>query len=264
MSYDKQLAFAKDMAYEAGAIMKRYFRAEDIGTEWKQDNTPLTVADTTINRLFITKSKQAFPDYGVLGEEESYETGRDTRWIIDPIDGTMPFSLGMPWSTFAVALSDQQTGESLLAVVYDPYLDHLYHAVKGGGAFLNGIRIHTSKATGLKNNYLSISEGRQDPGGYEPVKCGRLLRQKGARSFAILSSVYIATRVAGGELVGAISNHAWPWDIAAAALIVQEAGGLVTDLDGQPRRFDADGNYILAANKRIQAELLAAVKKTRV
>jgi len=264
MSYQKELDFAKALALEAGKIMRRYFRAEDIGTEWKEDDTPLTVADTAINKLFIEKAKVTFPEYGILGEEESYEPDRAIRWIVDPIDGTMPFSLGMPWSTFSLALSDSKSGESLLGIVYDPYLDHLFHAIKGGGAFLNGIKLQTSPKTDLTKSYLSASEGLPNPKGYNPSQCNEILRNKGARLFTVYSSAYIATRVATGDLLGAVSNRALPWDIAAVGLIVREAGGLVIDLDGNPRRLDEEGGYIIAANKSIEAELLKAVQAARL
>jgi myo-inositol-1(or 4)-monophosphatase len=103
VSYEKELRFATDLAQEAGAIMDRYFRAEDIGTELKQDLTPVTVADTTINDLVIDRVQQSYPEHGVLGEENSYEPTRDRIWVVDPIDGTVPFSLGIPTSTFSLA-----------------------------------------------------------------------------------------------------------------------------------------------------------------
>ncbi len=80
MDYAEELEFAKGLALEAGGIMRRYFNAEDIGTTWKQDNTPLTVADTTINELVISRVKEMFPKDGVIGEEASYETERPRVW----------------------------------------------------------------------------------------------------------------------------------------------------------------------------------------
>src|SRR5690606_26788011 len=93
------LSFAKQLAIEAGAIMHKYHRSARRTTTWKDDNSPVTLADRDINSLVIQKIKDTFPDHGVIGEEESYEADRSYVWVVDPIDGTAPFDLGMQCST---------------------------------------------------------------------------------------------------------------------------------------------------------------------
>ena len=126
LGYEKELDFAKQLAQDAGEIMRRYFQSDDIGTELKEDNTPLTIADTKINQLAIDRVKQVFPRCGVIGEEDSFETEREELWVVDPIDGTKPYSLGIPVSTFCLAYA--VNGDVKVSVVYDPFQDRLYHA----------------------------------------------------------------------------------------------------------------------------------------
>lgn len=262
-TYDKELDFAKNLAKDAGDVMRRYFRTDDMGTEWKQDGTPLTIADTTINDLVIKKVKESFPDHGVIGEESSYETGRGLVWVVDPIDGTMPFSVGIPVFTFSLGLVDKADGQSVVAVVYDPILDELYWATRSGGSFLNGKQLHTSSAVSLTNTYLSVISGldSQDNGsGYRAGVCSDLFRKEGAKPLCLYSQVYSAAKVATGDFVGSVFGYGSPWDSAAVSLIVEEAGGVVTDLDGKKRRFDDWSNgCVLAANRTMLEKILGLV-----
>ena len=264
MKYQKELKFAKELAQEAGKIMRRYFKAEDIGTTWKEDNTPLTVADTKINSLVIKKVKAAFPDDGVLGEEESFEPERDRIWVVDPIDGTVPFSLDMPTSTFLLALVDRSDGQPVVAVVYDPYLDHLYTATKGGGAFLNGIRLESSKTMKIFQGYVSVygPPTKTDGIDYSPGWVMDELRIKGAKNLSFVSGAYTASKIAAGNFAVVLAGSpASPWDFAAICLLVKEAGGMVTDLEGKPRRYDEFGfGCVLAANQQILTDILELVK----
>ena len=263
MSYDKELTFAKDLALEAGQIMRRYFRAEDIGTTWKEDNTPVTVADTKINTLVINEVMKQFPADGVLGEEEQYKTGRDRIWVVDPIDGTVPFSLGIPVSTFMMALVNKHDGQPVLAVVYDAFLDHLYYAETGKGAFLNEVHLKTSMNASLVRGYGTlygpiVKSSNTD---YLPGKILEALRPKSTKIINLSSGGYTAVKVASGEFDFVAMGNGLPWDSAAPALIVQEAGGIVTDLTGNPRRYDGEGfGCILAANQTVLDELLALIK----
>ncbi len=267
MTYDKELAFAKALALEAGGLMLRYFRAEDIATEWKEDNTPLTIADTTINRLVIEQVKAAFPGHGVLGEEESFKPEREIIWVVDPIDGTVPFSLGIPMSTFSIALVNRKDGQPVVAVTYDPWLDELFIATKGGGAFLNDKPIAASRAAGLGRGYVFV--GLQDANGqgvtYKPSLAAVQLRDKGAKILSIPSGVYLGNRIATGQFIGGIIGNPRSWDVAASALLIEEAGGVVTDLEGKKRHYDHDGllGCVLAANQAIFEELMEIVRTSK-
>ncbi len=263
MSYQKELEFAKALALKSGKIMERYFRAEDIGTVKKADTTPLTVADIKINQLVIYEVKKAFPDHGVLGEEQSYKEERDLIWIVDPIDGTAPFSVGIPVSTFALALVDRSDGQPVVAVIYDPFLKDLYTATKGGGAFLNGQPIKTSDVKHIKEGFYSIYGPpiKDDKINYVPGMLVEQLRTMKAKNMSFASGIYTGAKVASGEFSAVLVGNFYPWDLVTLALLVSEAGGVVTDLYGKKRRYDVyDKSLIVAANKDIHKELLNMIK----
>lgn len=264
MSYQTELQFAKDLALEAGKIMRRYFRAEDIGTELKSDLTPITVADTKINNLVIQKVKESYPGSGVLGEEDSYKPDRKLIWVVDPIDGTLPFSIGMPVSTFSIALVDRDDGQPVVAVTYDPFLDETYSAVKGEGAFLNGVQLKTSDSQDFTQARISLSSRSLEGDGfqYKPAEIMQDFRSQGSKVLSFVSFVYTANRVASGQLLFTVVGETQPWDIAAVALLVEEAGGIVTDFHGKQRRFDESGDgCIFAANQKVLNEILSRIKQ---
>jgi myo-inositol-1(or 4)-monophosphatase len=263
VNYEKELRFATDLAHEAGAIMTRYFRAEDIGTQLKEDLTPVTVADTMINDLVIDSVKKAYPDVGVLGEENSYEPTRDQIWVVDPIDGTVPFSLGIPASTFSLALVNRSDGQPVVAVTHDPFLKETYTATKDGGAYINGQPMTTSSSHDFSRAYLSFSSNAWTGEGfsYRPSELMEDFRSKGSKILGFVSFVYTANRVASGQFLASVVGETKPWDIAAAALLVQEAGGVVVDFHGHNRRFDEQGQGCLfTANQQVADEFLSLIQ----
>lgn len=263
MNYEKELQFATDLARQAGKVMSQYFQSVESQTEWKEDHTPLTVADTTINELVIKKVQESYPEHGVLGEEDSFKPDREMIWVVDPIDGTAPFSLGIPVSTFSLALVDRSDGQPLVGVTYDPFLDEMYTASKGSGAFLNEKPIHVSGKTDFVRSYLSLSSRGLEGDGfsYRPSHIMEELRDKGAKMLSFVSFVYTSNRVASGQFLSTVVGETNPWDIAACALLVQEAGGIVTDFHGEKRRFDevADG-CLMSANKTIHEQMLKRIQ----
>jgi fructose-1,6-bisphosphatase/inositol monophosphatase family enzyme len=260
---DEYLAFAKNLAEDAGKIMLQYFRANDIGTKWKKDNTPITIADITINDLVIDEVKKTFPDHGVWGEEQSHNIDAPLLWVCDPVDGTMPFSLGIPISTFSIALV--QEGVPIVGVVKDPFCNRLFYASKGGGAYLNGEEINVSKFSSLKNAYINMEVWGVNnfPGGLIIPIDG--LREKlmnhGALPFTLSSMVISGALVAGGELAGSIFGVRKPEDIAAIKVIVEEAGGKVTDLDGNDQQYNQNINGAIVSNGQIHQKLIEIIKK---
>jgi myo-inositol-1(or 4)-monophosphatase len=264
MTYRVELQFVQNLAKEAGSIMKKYFEAEeDLDHEWKDDHTPVTIADTKINRLVIDRVKAAYPKHGVLGEEESYKPERDLIWVVDPIDGTLPFSLGIPTSAFSIALVDRADGQPVVALTHDPFLDHTFYAVKGQGAYLNGKPIHTTDKYDLRHGYMCIGSKSGKGPGYE-YSAGRVMeyfRDQGVKTLNYMSLVYGANRVATGQFYAAAGVGVYAWDMVACALLVQEAGGIVTDIKGDKRRFDETGDgFIMAANKQVHKLIVDKVK----
>ncbi len=250
----KALQFAKDLARESGVIMKRYFQATDIGIEWKEDNSPVTVADRTINDLVIEKIKVTYPEYGVVGEEASYKADRETVWVVDPIDGTAPFSFGMPISTFCLALV--HNGDVQVSVVYDPFQDRMYSAQVGLGAYMNDVRLHVSDASTLKKQYILAFRSLTKPNHTGINTMFDAIQREGAKTYMFASFSYAGALVADSRFVAACMEYGSPWDAAAISLIVSESGGMATDLNGKPRKYNIWADGLILSNGKVHQKLV--------
>ncbi len=257
---ENYVTFAKEVAEDAAKIALEYF-SFDTEKTWKSDNTPLTEADTKINKLVIDRVNSAFPDHSVYGEEEtSNKEGSKYIWVCDPIDGTMPFSLGLPTFTFSLALVNQSNGQPILAVVNDPVMKNMYWAHKGGGAFRNSKKIQVSTDSDLKNTYLNV-DGSGKELNFSRLQTVRALQQKGAKIMSLLSIIYGGIQVANGKFSGTVFFNPHGHDVAALKIITEEAGGKVTDLNGNERRYDKDGIGCIISNGTIHEEIIKSIQK---
>lgn len=254
MRYEKELAFAKHLAKEAGAVIRENF-AKGASPEWKANQTPITETDLTVNSLVIKRVAEAFPEHGVLGEEGNANAGAPTKWVCDPLDGTMPFSHGVPITTFSLALVED--GRAVLGVVYDPFMDRLFYGVVGQGAFLNDESIHVNNIKSLERALIEIDGF---PSTNPVIAVGSeltgLLRGKGAYVTSMWATILPAALVAAGKYSGAILNVPTCEDAAAIKVIVEEAGGKVTDLFGNDQRYDQPTKGFIASNGHIHADLV--------
>jgi myo-inositol-1(or 4)-monophosphatase len=225
--------------------------------EWKEDNSPVTVTDTTINRIVIDTIVKKFPGHAILGEEESLIIDSEYMWVCDPVDGTIPFSHGIPISTFSLALT--QNGESIVGVTYDPFMDRMFYAEKGKGAFINNHQISVSESKSLKSSVLSIDKMKTS--GYDTSESEEILIGKKVKIFGLKSLVYCGMLVACGEFIGTVFGGTTPWDGAAIKIIIEEAGGKVTDLYGNDQRYDKAIKGIIASNGFVHDELVSIIKK---
>lgn len=248
MDYKK---FALGLAKEAGKIMLANF-SMGMKKEWKSDHSPVTATDKKINRLVIERVKKYFPKHDVLGEEESYRPNRgEFVWVCDPVDGTVPFSHGIPTFVFSLALV--QEGRPILGVIYDPFLDRLYFAEKAKGASLNG--------KSIKVNQQNMSRG--------VIAWSNLGMTAIKKSFPNIAAIclwcicYEGVLVATGELTAAFYNHFNAHDIAALKIIVEEAGGKVTDIYGNEQRYDRKIKGALITNGRVHKQLLGFIKSQK-
>lgn len=256
---EQYLSFAKEIAREAAEIAIKYFGFETEST-WKADNTPVTQADIEINRLVIEKIKTAYPDHGVLGEEESsMKEGARYVWLCDPIDGTMPFSCGLPIFTFSLALVDREDGQPIVGLVNDPVGKNMYWATRGGGAFRNDKRIRVNTDSALKNTYLVV-EGT-GVHGYSKIRLLEKLKKEKAKAFKLMSLMYGAIQVANGKFSSSVYMGPECYEVAALKIITEEAGGKTTDLEGKSLRYDEDGLGFVISNGLLHDELLDAVRK---
>ena len=248
----EDLEFAIGLARNAGDIMREKF-VLGINKEWKEDLTPVTAADIEINELVMQAVQEKYPSYSFIGEEGSREIESEYTWVCDPIDGTIPFSHGIP--TFAFSLALIKNGESILGVIYDPLCDRLLHAEKDAGSFLNGDKISVSKDSKLqRTTYVEI-------GGYTILpKLQESVAQTGCQVLTHYSAVYAGLLVATGQLIGQVYKGDKPWDVAAIKIIVEEAGGKATDLKGGEQRYDRNVLGFVASNGLVHDEFLSLIR----
>jgi len=252
------LPFAISVAKEAGQIMRQHFQL-GMKKEWKADHSPLTLTDVAVNKLVIDRVKVTHPDHGVLGEEASLPTTSKHLWVVDPIDGTIPFSHGVATFTFSLALVVD--GAPQVGVLYDPISERLLSAEKGRGAFLNGQPTRVSDQTELAHSVINIDGPWTEKGAaslnffnlLEPLDQQKALLTK----FSCMS--YGGLLVAMGEYSAALCNGKFPWDIAALKVIVEEAGGTVTDLNGNDQRYDQELYGAIISNGKVHPQLLEIV-----
>lgn len=254
------LDFAKEVAHAAGDIMLKHFTI-GIDHEIKPDLSPVTIADKEVNSRVIAMVKGAFPDHSVRGEEESnHVEGDEYVWVCDPIDGTIPYSLGIPTNVFSLALV--RHGVPICAVVYDPYMKRLYTAEKDKGAYLNDEPIRVSD--GVIAHNAAVAMGNHDA--ENAMKVILALRtsahHKQLRVFQYHSDVYAAMAVATGQFAFYVSVSPHPHDNAASKLIIEEAGGKVTDLGGKEQRYDSPINGAIISNGVVHNDVLEMMQQS--
>lgn len=250
---ERALEVAVEAARAAGAIALGYFQS-GVEVMMKPDDTPVTRADREAEQAIVEILGRAFPDHGFLGEEFGARGERDTRWIVDPIDGTRNFVRGIPiWATL-IALEER--GEITMGVVHNPVTGELYTARRGGGAFLNGAPIRVSSVDDLGASFLihaSLSLLRE--GGYWDGFV-RLVDATGRqRGFGDYLGY---TLLAEGKAEIYAEADLKPWDLAPCKLLVEEAGGRFTDFDGRPTIYTGTA---LASNGRVHDAALALLKR---
>ncbi len=247
--------FAIEMGEQAGEIIRTNF-VPHMKFESKEDGSPLTITDTRINRLIIDEVHKEYPEHNILGEEESDQShSSEYLWVCDPIDGTIPFSHGLPISTFSLALL--KDGVPIVGVIANPFTNRLYSAEQGKGTFCNGASIAVSDMDSLETAMVATEYWQQAP--YKALKLVEVLEGMDCH-VPILKSIAISgSLVADGQMVGLVFPGNTSWDIAAAKIIVEEAGGMSTDLFGEEQRYDADIRGAILSNGRVHEELVRLV-----
>lgn len=230
-NYEPYLEVAVKAAKDAGRVQRRSHQ-HSLHVEYKAEINPVTEVDRICEERILRRIRHAFPDHEVLAEETPFERkGSPWRWIVDPLDGTSNYVHGYP--CFCVSIALEYEGELSLAVVYDPNLRELFHAVKGHGAFLNGQRIRTSRNQDLDTCLIGTGfpyDIRQYPDFYLAFFRTFMVRTLALRrpGSAVLDLCYVAA----GRFDGFWEMKLHPWDMAAGCLLVKEAGGKLTDFNG--------------------------------
>jgi len=261
---EKLLEDAIQMAREAGALIRERMADRGIVEQKLNGSDLVTEVDKASEALIMSRIAAQYPEHWVLGEESGGGSGSSYAmytsrgdgygWIVDPIDGTTNFIHGLPY--FAVSIGIVHNKQPVIGVVYNPLTDELYAARTGGGAYLNGVQIKVSREEIVADALLATGFCPGDwcdgsPALTQVTPCiGRCrnLRMLGAARLDLCS-------VAAGRLSGYWHRGLHPWDAAAGIVIVNEAGGTVTNMAGKP--YELTEFTIAATNGRIHDELLA-------
>jgi myo-inositol-1(or 4)-monophosphatase len=240
------------MAREAGSLVMEYFR-QHVKIEYKGDVDLVTVADRKSEALILERIRLQFPQHNVMGEEGTrIETGSDYRWYVDPLDGTTNFAHGYP--VFCVSLGVERRGQRVAGVIYDPTRDEMFSAELGSGAGLNDSAIGVSATSNLGECLIGTGfpsqKRHKNPNIYFYHQL--TLRTHGVRRAG--SAAIDLCNVASGRYDGFWEFNLNPWDTAAGVLIVEEAGGKVTDFSGGP--FQIASRETLASNGLVHDALL--------
>jgi histidinol-phosphatase len=247
--YCQELATALNLALECGNIQRRY--TPDVLTiEKKEDASPVTEIDRQCESLLRSRLLKRFPSDGFLGEETGTVDGSSgRRWIIDPIDGTRPFIRGIP--TYSTLLALEDGNEPVLGVIHLPALSITCWANTGEGAFCNGTPIHVSKTAQLSETIGSALGFVEHPATDSRERLLSTMRLWNYNYGFMDAYSYVC--LAGGKIDCCISLLDKPWDCAAAACIISEAGGTWTDIQGNSSIYN--GSF-LASNGLLHHLLL--------
>ncbi len=255
--YQEYLEFARDIAFHAGEIMLRYYMGNNQAS-YKYDQSIVTEADKEINDYLIARVKETYPTHAVDGEEAGFGQSNYV-WVCDPVDGTAMFARHIPTSVFSLALVVD--GVSVVGVVFDVFGDRMYTATKGGGAYIddkkmqvNDIEIDDMRALAHFDTWKTAE--------YDLTDVFKVLAK---RTYAVsLGSVIRSSMcVANGEfnLVLFPGTGYKNCDIAAVKVIVEEAGGRVTNLFGEDEPYDKPIHGALITNGVIHEEMLAILRE---
>lgn len=255
--------FAVELARECGVHLMKYISDPTIEKEirLKGPTDVVTRADHEVEALIAGRIRETFPGHGLLAEEGTRRDGEEYRWVVDPLDGTGNFAHGVPW--FAVSIALEHRGERVLGVVQHPSLEETFVTERGGGAWLSTkggsfIRLHVSSISALQD--ALVVTGFPYVLGDRDVEVipSFIVRAQGLRNLGS-AAVHLAY-VAAGRAEAFWEPRLNAWDIAAGVLLVEEAGGRVSDLDGNPLR----SGDVLASNGRIHDAMLQVIAATEV
>ena len=238
-------------------IMRHHGRIDELSIEMKRRHDFVSEVDRLAEQAVIDTVRKTHPHHGFLGEETGRSGGDEVVWIIDPLDGTTNFLHGFP--AFAVSVAVQEKGRIEHGVVYDPLSQELFTATRGAGATLDGKRIRVTSPKGLDGALIGTGFPyleHQDVDAFMAMLRAVITKTAGVRraGAAALDLAYVAA----GRLDGFWELGLKPWDMAAGALLIQEAGGIVGDLEGGPG-FMASGN-IVAGSRKVFAGLVKELK----
>jgi myo-inositol-1(or 4)-monophosphatase len=247
-------------ARAGGAVLQDFFRKRPLEPEVKTEHDFVTIADRASEEAVLEEIRRAYPDHRILAEEGGWSGGQGSEfsWIVDPLDGTTNFLQGLP--TYGVSVACLRGDERVAAAIYDPEGGNLFRATRGGGAYWNGKRMEVSKLPDLTSAFVATGypyRAREAVELYLDTFRAVFARAKAIRrcGAAAIDLAYTAAGVFDGFFEFRLS----PWDIAGGALLIEEAGGRVSDLDGGGRYME--GGNVLAGSPLVHEDLVEVVGK---
>jgi myo-inositol-1(or 4)-monophosphatase len=247
-------------AQKGAEVLFKHYNGK-LNVEYKGEIDPVTQADRGSQTAIIKVIKDVFPEHGILAEEDGInEVDRDYCWIIDPLDGTVNFLHGLP--IFAVSIGLKYKNEIITGVIYSPIINEVFIAEKGKGAWLNGKKITVSnikdniRALGVTGFPYSIKENNKAFKNFEDI----VVKVQGVRRLgsAALDLAYVAC----GRFEFFFEQGLKAWDIAAGILVVKEAGGIVTDYDGN-RDCLFKSTMLVANSLKVHRQMLGTINEQR-
>jgi myo-inositol-1(or 4)-monophosphatase len=255
------LTFAQQLARDAGQILLERFGRHSLEVRHKGDIDLVTEADLAAESLIVNRIKSFYPRHAILAEESGASAGDEAtgehRWIVDPLDGTTNYAHGYPCFCTSIAL--EHAGEIVVGVIYDPLRDELFAAERGGGATLNNRPIRVSRTDSLAQSLLctGFPYDVRDNGDFARhfrnfIMHAQAVRRDGS---AALDLAYVAA----GRFDGFWEEGLRAWDVAAGVLLIEEAGGRVSDYDGG--KFSIYKPPILVSNGLVHEKMMDVLKE---
>ena len=253
---EKMKKVAIEAAKKAGKnAHENFFKQHRVRLKTPKDL--VTEVDVANEKIILDIIKKNFPDHTIIGEESGESTGTEYTWFVDPVDGTTNYSVQNPF--FDISIGVAKDNEPVIACVYAPMIDELFFAQKGKGAFMNGKRIRVSNESDIGKSLLVYCHGSEDKEIQRLVKIFAKLKPISRDFNRMRAGALELSFVAAGRIGAYISNGLQPWDVAAGSLLVREAGGQVTDFQGN--RWDLSKRDIIASNDKIHNKLVTILKE---
>jgi myo-inositol-1(or 4)-monophosphatase len=253
MEYEKFLETSIIACKEAGKILIKYYSENNI-IEFKDDHSPVTIADTSAENKIISILLQNHPEHSILGEETgNTDNNSEYLWVIDPLDGTSNFSKKIPF--FCTSISLLRNKVPIIGTIYDPIHDELFTGLKGKGSFLNNKKLEFNKFQTVPTKYVSIIYSRMIKNKEEVNEIFSKLNPPEYRIRNMGAAALELAYVAAGKLQGIVINGNNPWDVCAGILLIQESGGIITDFENNPWNFRSEN--IIAGHHIIHEKIIS-------
>lgn len=260
--YEKELKISQQAARKAGQFLKKeFFNWQKKNVKYKTHNEQVTWCDSKSEKIIFKLIKKHFPKYAILSEESGkQDKPSDYTWIIDPLDGTTNFTIHH--SMFAVSIALAHKDKIVMGVIYNPILDEMYYAVDKQGAFKNKTALKVSKSRTLKKSIFTYCHGSGKTNTKKAHKLYEKFQMNYYHCYHFACTSLELALVASGKTDAHMVSGAKPWDVAAATIIIKEAGGKITDWKN--KAWSLKSTSLLAANQTIHRLCLKELKKMKL